>query len=194
MPGRCRAAEIVWPSWFAAGQGKRAIAGRGKLVPYLVVNFMSGNTLALCSPLLLSANRTARPLAVWLMVARLGWLWEADIQAELDRRKPGTSRHVTQRREPDTVEILSGVFEGKTTGTPIGLLHTQSGSAEQGLRQYCRNLPPGHADYAYTQKIRFSRSSWRGRSIGARNGGSCSGRAVARKWLNERYGVEIRGG
>ena len=77
---------------------------------------------------------------------------EADIQAELDRRKPGTSRHVTQRREPDTVEILSGVFEGKTTGTPIGLLIRNQDQRSKDYGNIAETFRPGHADYAYTQK------------------------------------------
>ena len=82
-------------------------------------------------------------------------LCEADIQAELDRRKPGTSRHVTQRREPDTVEILSGVFEGKTTGTPIGLLIRNQDQRSKDYGNIAETFRPGHADYTYTQKYGF---------------------------------------
>ena len=77
---------------------------------------------------------------------------EADIQAELDRRKPGTSRHVTQRREPDTVEILSCVFEGKTTGAPIGLLIRNTDQRSKDYNAIAMQFRPGHADYAYWQK------------------------------------------
>lgn len=76
-------------------------------------------------------------------------LCEADIQAELDRRKPGTSRHVTQRREPDTVEILSGVFDGKTTGTPIGLLIRNQDQRSKDYGNIADTFRPGHADYTY---------------------------------------------
>ena len=82
-------------------------------------------------------------------------LCEADLQRELDRRRPGTSKYVTQRREPDTVEILSGVFEGKTTGTPIGFLIRNQDARSQDYREVAETFRPGHADYAYTQKYGF---------------------------------------
>ena len=91
-------------------------------------------------------------------------LCEADIQAELDRRKPGTSRHVTQRREPDTVEILSGVFEGKTTGTPIGLLIRNQDQRSKDYGNIAETFRPGHADYTYTQKYGFRDYRGGGRS------------------------------
>ncbi|MEY3747159.1 MAG: hypothetical protein RL194_618, partial [Pseudomonadota bacterium] len=77
---------------------------------------------------------------------------EEDLQAELDRRKPGTSRHVTQRKEPDTVEILSGVFEGKTTGAPIGFLIRNQDQRSQDYGKIAETFRPGHADYTYWQK------------------------------------------
>ena len=79
-------------------------------------------------------------------------LSEADIQHELDRRKPGTSRHVTQRREPDTVEILSGVYEGKTTGTPIALLIRNTDQRSKDYGNIADTFRPGHADYTYWHK------------------------------------------
>src|ERR1041384_2818521 len=79
-------------------------------------------------------------------------LSEADIQKDLDRRKPGTSRHVTQRREPDTVEILSGVFEGRTTGTPIALLIRNEDQRSRDYEKIKDRFRPGHADYTYLQK------------------------------------------
>src|ERR671921_1163253 len=79
-------------------------------------------------------------------------LSEKDIQPELDRRKPGTSRHVTQRRESDTVEILSGVFEGRTTGTPIALLIRNEDARSKDYAAIARTFRPGHADYTYWQK------------------------------------------
>ena len=120
-------------------------------------------------------------------------LCEADIQAELDRRKPGTSRHVTQRREPDTVEILSGVFEGKTTGTPIGLLIRNQDQRSKDYGNIADTFRPGHADYAYTQKYGFRDHRGGGRSSARETAVRVAAGAVARKWLNERYGVEIRG-
>lgn len=120
-------------------------------------------------------------------------LCEADIQAELDRRKPGTSRHVTQRREPDTVEILSGVFEGKTTGTPIGLLIRNQDQRSKDYGNIAETFRPGHADYAYTQKYGFRDYRGGGRSSARETAVRVAAGAIARKWLHERYGVTIRG-
>lgn len=120
-------------------------------------------------------------------------LSEADIQAELDRRKPGTSRHVTQRREPDTVEILSGVFEGKTTGTPIGLLIRNQDQRSKDYGNIAETFRPGHADYTYNQKYGFRDYRGGGRSSARETAVRVAAGAIARKWLNERYGVSIRG-
>ncbi|WP_295002974.1 chorismate synthase [uncultured Dechloromonas sp.] len=120
-------------------------------------------------------------------------LCEADIQAELDRRKPGTSRHVTQRREPDSVEILSGVFEGKTTGTPIGLLIRNQDQRSKDYGNIAETFRPGHADYTYTQKYGFRDYRGGGRSSARETAVRVAAGAIARKWLNERYGVTIRG-
>ena len=118
---------------------------------------------------------------------------EADIQAELDRRKPGTSRHVTQRREPDTVEILSGVFEGRTTGMPIGLLIRNQDQRSKDYGNIAETFRPGHADYAYTQKYGFRDYRGGGRSSARETAVRVAAGAVARKWLQERYGVSIQG-
>lgn len=120
-------------------------------------------------------------------------LCEADIQAELDRRKPGTSRHVTQRREPDTVEILSGVFEGRTTGTPIGLLIRNQDQRSKDYGNIAETFRPGHADYAYTQKYGFRDYRGGGRSSARETAVRVAAGAIARKWLHERYGVTIQG-
>ena len=120
-------------------------------------------------------------------------LCEADIQSELDRRKPGTSRHVTQRREPDTVEILSGVFEGKTTGTPIGLLIRNQDQRSKDYGNIAETFRPGHADYAYTQKYGFRDYRGGGRSSARETAVRVAAGAIARKWLRERYGVTIQG-
>ncbi len=117
----------------------------------------------------------------------------ADIQAELDRRKPGTSRHVTQRRESDTVEILSGVFEGKTTGTPIGLLIRNEDQRSKDYGNIAETFRPGHADYAYTQKYGFRDYRGGGRSSARETAVRVAAGAIARKWLKERYGVTIQG-
>lgn len=120
-------------------------------------------------------------------------LCEADIQLDLDRRKPGTSRHVTQRRESDTVEILSGTFEGKTTGTPIALLIRNEDQRSKDYGNIAETFRPGHADYTYTQKYGFRDHRGGGRSSARETAVRVAAGAVAKKWLNERYGVVIRG-
>ena len=116
-----------------------------------------------------------------------------DIQSELDRRKPGTSRHVTQRREPDHVEILSGVFEGKTTGTPIGLLIRNEDQRSKDYGNIADSFRPGHADYAYTQKYGFRDYRGGGRSSARETAVRVAAGAIARKWLRERFGIRIQG-
>ena len=120
-------------------------------------------------------------------------LCEADIQVELDRRKPGTSRHVTQRRESDTVEILSGIFEGKTTGTPIALLIRNEDQRSKDYGNIAETFRPGHADYTYTQKYGVRDHRGGGRSSARETAVRVAAGAIAKKWLNERYGVVIRG-
>jgi len=120
-------------------------------------------------------------------------LAEADIQAELDRRRPGTSRHVTQRREPDTVEILSGVFDGHTTGTPIALLIRNQDQRSKDYGNIADTFRPGHADYTYTHKYGFRDYRGGGRSSARETAVRVAAGAIARKWLQERYGVTIRG-
>ena len=117
----------------------------------------------------------------------------ADIQAELDRRKPGTSRHVTQRREPDSVEILSGVFEGRTTGTPIGLLIRNQDQRSKDYGNIAESFRPGHADYTYTQKYGFRDYRGGGRASARETAVRVAAGAIARKWLRERHGVTIQG-
>lgn len=118
---------------------------------------------------------------------------EADIQAELDKRKPGTSRHVTQRREPDTVEILSGVFEGKTTGTPIALLIRNQDQRSHDYSNIAQSFRPGHADYGYTQKYGFRDYRGGGRSSARETAVRVAAGAIAKKWLAEKFGIVIRG-
>ncbi|KAA3649853.1 MAG: chorismate synthase [Proteobacteria bacterium] len=117
----------------------------------------------------------------------------ADIQAELDRRKPGTSRHVTQRREPDTVEILSGVYEGVTTGTPIALLIRNQDQRSKDYSNIAETFRPGHADYGYWQKYGIRDPRGGGRSSARETAVRVAAGAIARKWLLERYGIVIRG-
>jgi chorismate synthase len=120
-------------------------------------------------------------------------LCAADIQVELDRRKPGTSRHVTQRRESDTVEILSGVFEGKTTGTPIGLLIRNEDQRSKDYGNIAATFRPGHADYTYWQKYGIRDYRGGGRSSARETAVRVAAGAIARKWLRERFGVTVRG-
>lgn len=120
-------------------------------------------------------------------------LCEADIQRDLDRRKPGTSRHVTQRRESDTVEILSGVFEGRTTGTPIALLIRNEDQRSKDYAEIARTFRPGHADYTYWQKYGIRDYRGGGRSSARETAVRVAAGAIAKKWLKEKYGTVIRG-
>lgn len=120
-------------------------------------------------------------------------LTAADIQQQLDRRRPGTSRHVTQRREPDSVEILSGVFEGVTTGTPIGLLIRNVDQRSKDYGNIAESFRPGHADYTYWQKYGIRDYRGGGRQSARETAVRVAAGAIARKWLDERYGVKIRG-
>jgi chorismate synthase len=120
-------------------------------------------------------------------------LSEADIQVDLDRRKPGTSRHVTQRRESDTVEILSGVFEGRTTGTPIALLIRNEDQRSKDYGEIARTFRPGHADYTYWQKYAIRDYRGGGRSSARETAVRVAAGAIAKKWLHEKYGTVIRG-
>ena len=120
-------------------------------------------------------------------------LSEADIQPDLDRRRPGTSRHVTQRNEPDQVEILSGVYEGRTTGTPIGLLIRNTDQRSKDYGNIVQTFRPGHADYTYWHKYGVRDPRGGGRSSARLTAPMVAAGAVARKWLAEQHGVTIRG-
>jgi chorismate synthase len=120
-------------------------------------------------------------------------LSEADLQHDLERRRPGKSRHVTQRREPDTVRILSGVFEGRTTGTSIGLLVENMDQRSRDYEKIKDRFRPGHADYAYQQKYGLRDYRGGGRASARETVMRVAAGAIARKYLRERLGVEIRG-
>lgn len=120
-------------------------------------------------------------------------LTEEDIQFELDRRKPGTSRHVTQRREPDTVQILSGIYEGKTTGTPIALLIQNEDQRSKDYSNISDSFRPGHADFTYWNKFGIRDPRGGGRSSARLTAPTVAAGAVAKKWLKENYGLNIRG-
>lgn len=117
----------------------------------------------------------------------------ADLQKELDRRKPGSSRHVTQRRESDTVEILSGIHEGRTTGTAIGFLIRNEDQRSKDYAAIAEKFRPGHADWTYTQKYGFRDPRGGGRASARETVVRVAAGAIAKKWLAERYGVRIRG-
>ena len=120
-------------------------------------------------------------------------LSEADLQLDLDRRKPGTSRHVTQRKEEDRVEILSGVFEGKTTGAPICLSIRNTDQRSQDYSDILQTFRPGHADYAYHHKYGFRDPRGGGRSSARLTAPVVAAAAIAKKWLYEQYGTEFYG-
>ena len=116
-----------------------------------------------------------------------------DLQIDLDRRKPGTSRHVTQRQEADSVEILSGVFEGKTTGAPIGLLIRNTDQRSQDYSKIMDTFRPGHADYTYAQKYGVRDYRGGGRSSARETAIRVAAGGIAKKWLKERFNVTVRG-
>ncbi len=120
-------------------------------------------------------------------------LAEADIQGDLDRRRPGTSKFVTQRNEPDAVEILSGVYEGKTTGTPICLLIKNTDQRSKDYGNILQTFRPGHADYTYFQKYGIRDPRGGGRSSARLTAPMVAAGAVAKKWLLEKYGTVFRG-
>ncbi|SBS33891.1 Chorismate synthase [Marinomonas spartinae] len=118
---------------------------------------------------------------------------EADLQRDLDLRKPGTSKHTTQRREPDEVKILSGVFEGKTTGTPIGLLIENTDQRSRDYGNIQDTFRPAHADYTYDQKYGFRDYRGGGRSSARETAMRVAAGAIAKKYLKQQFGIEIQG-
>ncbi len=120
-------------------------------------------------------------------------LGEADLQRDLDRRRPGKSRHTTQRREPDEVRILSGVFEGRTTGTPIGLLIENVDQRSRDYGDIAELFRPGHADYTYQQKYGLRDHRGGGRASARETAARVAAGAIAKKYLRERLGVSVRG-
>ncbi len=120
-------------------------------------------------------------------------LTEADLQQDLDRRKPGTSRYTTARREADTVKILSGVFEGKTTGTPIGLMIENTDQRSKDYGNIAQSFRPGHADYTYWQKYGLRDYRGGGRSSARETAMRVAAGAIAKKYLQHKLGIEIRG-
>jgi len=120
-------------------------------------------------------------------------LAEADLQHDLDRRKPGKSRHTTQRREADEVQILSGVFEGRTTGAPIGLIIHNTDQRSKDYSKIMDRFRPGHADYTYQQKYGVRDYRGGGRSSARETAMRVAAGAIAKKYLHQSLGIEIRG-
>ena len=120
-------------------------------------------------------------------------LGETDLQADLDRRRPGRSRHTTQRREPDQVQILSGVFEGRTTGTPIGLIIANQDQRSKDYKEIADKFRPGHADYSYEMKYGVRDYRGGGRSSARETAIRVAAGGIAKKYLRDRLGVRVRG-
>ena len=120
-------------------------------------------------------------------------LTEEDLQIDLDRRKPGTSRYTTARREADEVKIMSGVFEGKTTGTPIGLVIQNTDQRSKDYGNIATSFRPGHADYTYSQKYGFRDYRGGGRSSARETAMRVAAGAIAKKYLKQKLGIEING-
>ena len=118
---------------------------------------------------------------------------EADLQKDLDRRRPGQSKYVTQRKEPDTVRILSGVFEGRTTGTPIGFIIDNVDQKSKDYGEIKDRFRPNHADFAYQQKYGIRDYRGGGRASARETAVRVAAGAIARKWLQEKFGVTVRG-
>lgn len=119
-------------------------------------------------------------------------LTEQDLQRDLDRRKPGTSRYTTARREADQVKILSGVFEGKTTGTPIGLIIENTDQRSKDYGDIAQSFRPGHADYTYWQKYGIRDYRGGGRSSARETAMRVAAGSIAKKYLAQKFGMEIR--
>ena len=155
---------------------------------------MSGNTLGLLFTVTTFGESHGPAIGAVVDGCPPGMLLsETDLQLDLDRRKPGTSRHVTQRKEEDKVEILSGVFEGKTTGAPIGLLIRNTDQRSQDYGDIMQTFRPGHADYAYHHKYGLRDPRGGGRSSARLTAPVVAAAAIAKKWLHEHYGTEFYG-
>jgi len=155
---------------------------------------MSGNTLGLLFTVTTFGESHGPAIGAVIDGCPPGMsLCEADLQFDLDRRKPGTSRHVTQRQEADQVEILSGVYEGKTTGTPIGLLIRNTDQRSQDYGNILQTFRPGHADFTYESKYGLRDPRGGGRSSARLTAPVVAAAAVAKKWLKEQYGTEFYG-
>ena len=183
----CHNSPFILPTFYSLSRG-------GALPPVEVGSLMSGNTFGklFCVTNFGESHGPAIGAVVDGCPPGLP-LTEADIQFELDRRRPGTSRHVTQRQEPDQVEILSGVYEGVTTGTPIGLLIRNADARSKDYSAIAQTFRPGHADYTYQKKYDRRDPRGGGRSSARLTAPTVAAGAIAKKWLAAHYGVTIRG-
>jgi len=179
------APQAVVPTWAAAGR-----MAFSSLAPHT----MSGNTFGKLFSVTTFGESHGPAIGCVIDGCPPGLaLSEADIQPELDRRKPGTSRHVTQRQEGDRVQILSGVYEGVTTGTPIALLIPNEDQRSKDYGNIAESFRPGHADYTYWHKYGVRDPRGGGRSSARLTAPVVGAGAVAKKWLRERHGVEFMG-
>ena len=155
---------------------------------------MSGNTLGQCFAVTNFGESHGPAIGCVIDGCPPGMaLAETDIQPDLDRRRPGTSRHVTQRNEPDRVQILSGVYQGRTTGTPIALLISNTDPRSKDYDALLDTFRPGHADYTYTQKYGLRDPHGGGRSSARLTAPTVAAAAVAKKWLSEHRGISFKG-
>ncbi len=163
-------------------------------IPALIIVVMSGNTFGNLFAVTNFGESHGPAIGCVIDGCPPGMsLCEADIQHDLDRRRPGTSRHVTQRNEADAVEILSGVYEGRTTGTPIALLIRNTDARSKDYGAIADQFRPGHADYTYWKKYGLRDPRGGGRSSARLTAPMVAAGAVAKKWLREKYGTLFRG-
>ena len=166
----------------------------GKIIPTPSVPAMSGNTFGHLFCVTTFGESHGPVIGCVVDGCPPGMeLSPADLQPDLDRRKPGQSRHVTQRMEEDRVEIVSGVFEGRTTGTPIALLIRNTDQRSQDYGKIASQFRPGHADFTYWQKYGLRDYRGGGRSSARLTAPAVAAAGIAKKWLRLQYGTRVRG-
>ena len=171
---------------------QRLICATLKLLFFPILHIMAGNTFGQLFTVTTFGESHGPALGCIIDGCPPGLsISEADIQTDLDRRRPGTSRHVTQRREADEVEILSGVFEGRTTGTPIALLIRNTDQRSKDYGNIAQQFRPGHADYTYWHKYGTRDYRGGGRSSARETAARVAAGAIAKKWLSEQFDTEI---
>ncbi len=182
------------PVRFGAGSAAPRLGMQDLFLPSGIIRRMSGNTFGTLFAVTNFGESHGPAIGCVIDGCPPGLaLSEADIQPDLDRRRPGTSRHVTQRQEEDKVEILSGVYEGQTTGTPICLLIRNTDQRSKDYSDIAQTFRPGHADYAYLQKYGRRDPRGGGRASARLTAPMVAAAAVAKKWLKRQYGTVFRG-